>query len=161
MFGEILLVLVVIALLLIGLAGIFLPFLPGVPLAWLGIFIYSYAKDFRVISLKTVLIFLGLTALTLILDFVAPMIGAKKYHASKFGVLGSSLGLLVGLIVLGPIGIIAGPFVGALVGELAIGRKSQEAIHSAVGALIGFLAGSLIKLIVVLVMIGFFIASLF
>ncbi|MEK7641009.1 MAG: DUF456 domain-containing protein [Patescibacteria group bacterium] len=161
MLGEITLILVVIALLLVGLAGIFLPFLPGVPLAWLGIFIYAYAKDFTSISLKTVLIFLGLTAFTLVVDFAAPMIGAKKYHASKFGVLGSSIGLLIGLIVLGPIGIIAGPFLGALLGELAAGRKSQEAIHSAKGALIGFLAGSLIKMIIVLVMIGFFIAALF
>ncbi len=161
MLGEAILILVVVALLLIGLAGIFLPFLPGVPLAWLGIFIYAYAKDFTPISLKTVLIFLGLTAFTLVVDFAAPMIGAKRYHASKFGVLGSSLGLLLGLIILGPIGIIAGPFVGALLGELIAGRKSQEAIHSATGALIGFLAGSLIKLIIVLVMIGFFIATLF
>ncbi len=161
MIGEVVLILIVFALLLVGLAGIFLPFLPGVPLAWLGLFIYAYTKDFTPISLKTVLVFLGLTAFTLVVDFAAPMIGAKKYHASKFGILGSSLGLLAGLIVFGPIGIIAGPFLGALLGELAAGRQSREAIHSATGALVGFLAGSLIKMIIVLVMIGFFIASLF
>lgn len=161
MLGETLLVLAVFALFAIGLLGTFLPILPGVPLAWLGLFIYAYAKQFEPITLTTVLIFLGLTALTLVTDIIAPMIGAKRYHATRYGVIGSSLGLLFGIITLGPIGIVAGPFLGALIGEIAAGRKSQEAIHSAIGTFLGFLAGSLIKLIVILVMLGFFIAALF
>lgn len=161
MLGEILLVLVVLALFAIGFLGIFLPIVPGVALAWLGFFIYAIVQDFQTISLTTVLVFLGLTLFTWITDFLAPMIGAKKYHASRYGVIGSSLGLLIGVLILGPIGIIAGPFLGAIAGELAAGRKSQEALHSAIGTFIGFLAGSLVKLIVVMVMFGFFIASLF
>ncbi len=161
MFGEILLILMVLALFAVGFLGIFLPILPGVALAWLGLFIYAVTQNFEPISLTTVLVFLGLTLFTWITDFLAPMIGAKRYHASRYGVIGSSLGLLVGVLMLGPIGIIAGPFLGAIAGELAAGRKSQEAIQSAIGTFIGFLAGSLVKLVVVLVMFGFFIASLF
>lgn len=151
----------VLALFAVGFLGIFLPILPGVALAWLGLFIYAVTQNFEPISLTTVLVFLGLTLFTWITDFLAPMIGAKRYHASRYGVIGSSLGLLVGVLMLGPIGIIAGPFLGAIAGELAAGRKSQEAIQSAIGTFIGFLAGSLVKLVVVLVMFGFFIASLF
>lgn len=159
--GEILLVIIALILLASGLLGIFLPFVPGVPLAWLGLFIYSYSHQFEPISLTTILVFLGLTILTMAVDVIAPLIGAKKYHASRYGVLGSSIGLLLGMFVLGPIGIIAGPFLGALVGEFAAGKGSDQAFSSAIGTFLGFLAGSLIKLIVILVMIGFFIVSLF
>ncbi len=161
MVGEIILVLFTFFLFGVGFLGMFLPFIPGVPLAWLGMFIYAYVKHFEPISLTTVLVFLGLTLLTLVIDVVAPLIGAKRYHASKYGVAGSSLGLILGLIALGPLGIIVGPFVGAMIGEIAAGRRTQEAWHSAVGTFIGFLAGSLIKLIVILAMLGFFIVALF
>lgn len=161
MIGEIVLVLVAFTLFGVGFLGMFLPFIPGVPLAWLGFFIYAYAHQFEPISLTTVLVFLGLTLLTLVTDVVAPLIGAKRYHASKFGVAGSSLGLIFGLLTLGPLGIIAGPFLGAFIGEIAAGRRAAEAAHSAVGTFVGFLAGSLIKLIVILVMLGFFIVALF
>src|SRR3989344_993432 len=112
MLGEILLIMVVLALFAVGFLGIFLPIVPGVALAWLGLFIYAIVQDFQTISLTTVLIFLGLTLFTWITDFLAPMIGAKKYHASRYGVIGSSLGLLIGVLILGPIGIVAGPFLG-------------------------------------------------
>ncbi|MDO8466855.1 MAG: DUF456 domain-containing protein [bacterium] len=161
MIGEILLVLAVFALFAIGLLGTVLPILPGVPLAWLGLFIYAYVKHFEPISLTTILVSLGLTILTLITDIIAPLIGAKRYHATKYGVVGSSLGLLFGIFALGPLGVIVGPFLGALIGEVAAGRKSKDAIHSAMGTFLGFLAGSLIKLIVIFVMLGFFIVALF
>ncbi|MDP1718952.1 MAG: DUF456 domain-containing protein [bacterium] len=161
MIGEIILVLIVFALFAVGFLGMFLPFLPGVPLAWLGFFIYAYSHQFEPISLTTVLVFLGLTIITLITDIVAPLIGAKRYHASKFGFAGSSLGLIVGIIALGPLGIIIGPFIGAFIGEIAAGRRASEAAHSAIGTFIGFLAGSMIKLLVIMVMLGFFIVALF
>lgn len=161
MVPEIILVLAVFALFTAGTLGIFLPFVPGVPLAWLGFFIYAYSHSFETISLTTVLVFLGLTILTLITDIVAPIVGAKRYHASKFGIAGSSLGLILGIIALGPLGIIAGPFIGAFIGEIAAGRKANEAAHSALGTFIGFLAGSMLKLLVIMVMLGFFIVALF
>jgi len=144
-----------------GLVGVLLPVLPGVPLSWLGLFIYAIGTGFERISIATVVVFFILTVLTLALDFVAPMLGAKKYRASKFGVIGAFLGFTVGIFVLGFWGIILGPFVGALLGELIARRKPTQALGSALGAFIGFIAGTLFKIVVILVMFGFFIASLF
>ncbi len=148
-------------LLIAGLAGIILPVLPGVPLAWLGLFIYAIGTGFDRISITTTVVFSILMVLTLVLDIVAPMLGASKYKASKLGILGSFIGLMAGIIVFGFWGIILGPFIGALLGELAASKQPEQAFNSALGTLSGFLAGSLIKIVVVLTMAGFFIASLF
>jgi len=148
-------------LLIAGLAGIVLPILPGVPLAWLGFFVYAIGTGFDRISITTTVVFSILMVLTLVLDLVAPMLGASKYKASKLGILGSFIGLMAGVIAFGFWGIILGPFIGALLGELVARKQPEQAFKSALGTLLGFLAGSLIKIVVVLTMAGFFIASLF
>ena len=148
-------------LLIAGLAGIVLPVLPGVPLAWLGFFVYAIGTGFDRISITTTVVFSILMVLTLVLDLVAPMLGASKYKASKLGILGSFVGLMAGVIAFGFWGIILGPFIGALLGELVARKQPEQAFKSALGTLFGFLAGSLIKIVVVLTMAGFFIASLF
>ena len=159
--GTIALIILCSVLMVAGLVGVLLPVLPGVPLSWLGLFIYAIGTGFERISIATVVVFFILTVLTLALDFVAPMLGAKKYRASKFGVIGAFLGFTVGIFVLGFWGIILGPFVGALLGELIARRKPTQAFGSALGAFIGFVAGTLFKIVVILVMFGFFIVSLF
>lgn len=157
---NILILILSFLLIAVGLIGVILPFLPGVSLAWLGIFIYAYFTDFSVISLTAVLIFLGLTLFTFVVDWVSPLIGAKKYNASKYGVMGASLGFLFGVLVFGPLGIILGPLAGAFIGEMIAGKDPTKSFHSAWGVFVGFLAGSLIKIIIVLVMLGFFVAAL-
>lgn len=146
---------------IVGLLGVVLPVLPGIPLSWLGLFIYALATGYERISIATVIVFFLLTVLTLVLDFVAPMLGAKKYQASKLGIIGAFLGTVVGIFVLGFWGIIIGPLAGAFIGELIARGKPNQAFGSALGTFIGFIAGTLFKIIVILVMAGFFIASLF
>jgi len=148
-------------LMFVGLLGAILPFLPGVPLAWLGLFIYALVTDFEKISVATIVTFFVLTMLTLILDFVAPMLGAKKYRASKYGVIGAFVGFIIGIFVLGFWGIILGPLAGAFLGELISMRKPKQALGSALGAFVGFIVGTLFKIVLIFVMAGFFIASLF
>lgn len=157
MFGQIVTILLGFFLMTLGFAGVFLPFLPGAPIAWLGIFLYGYFTKFETISLAAILIFLGLVILTVVLDFIAPILGAKSYRASRYGIFGSFLGLLVGTFALGPIGIIVGPFVGAFLGELLSKKEPAQALKSSFGTLIGFLAGALIKTIIIFIMLGFFI----
>ena len=70
----------------VGFAGVFLPILPGVPLAWLGLFIFAIGTGFEKVSVLAVVIFFILMLFTLALDFLAPMLGAGKYKASKFGI---------------------------------------------------------------------------
>ncbi len=148
-------------LMMVGLLGVVLPILPGIPLSWLGLLIYAWGTGFERISITLVVVFFVLTVLTLVLDFVAPMLGAKKYGASKFAIFGAFLGFTVGIFVLGPWGIILGPFIGALLGEFMARGKPKEAVASAFGTFLGFVAGTLFKIIVILIMAGFFIASWF
>src|SRR3990167_6879607 len=123
---DILFLILSLLLMGIGLAGVFLPFLPGVPLAWLGMFLYSALTNFTIISKTAVFIFLGFTALTIVVDIIAPLIGAKKYEASKQGFLGASLGLVFGVWFFGPFGIILGPLLGAVTGEMLSGKNTGQ-----------------------------------
>ncbi|MDO8430271.1 MAG: DUF456 domain-containing protein [bacterium] len=161
MLAEILLISLSFAFILFGAIGVAVPLLPGVPMAWLGLLFFGYATDFSVITLKLILIFFIFTILTMVLDALMPVLGAKKYNASQYGILGSFLGFVIGIMFLGPIGIIVGPFAGVFIGEILSGRTQNEAIRSAKGALIGFLAGSAVKLALILVMLGFLIFALF
>jgi uncharacterized protein YqgC (DUF456 family) len=143
-----------------GFVGIFLPVLPGIPLAWLGLFIFAIGTGFEKVSVLVTVIFFIFMLFTLLLDFLAPMLGAGKYKASKFGIAGTFIGFIVGIIAFGFWGIILGPFIGAFLGELITRRPTGQALKSATGALIGFVAGSLFKVIYIFVLLGFFIYSL-
>lgn len=148
-------------LLLVGLVGVVMPYLPGIPIAWLGLFIYAIGTDWERISVTVIVVFAALTVLALLMDYIAPLLGAKKYKASKWGMIGASIGLFLGIIIFQMWGIIVGPLLGALIGELLSGKSAGEAFKVSLGTLIGFLFGSLMKIVLILVMAGFFIVSLF
>jgi uncharacterized protein YqgC (DUF456 family) len=148
-------------LVLAGLAGVFVPLLPGIPLAWAGLFIYAIGTGFERISVVTVVVFSVVMVLILVLDFLAPMLGAKKYRATKWGMLGAFLGSIAGIITLGPAGIILGPILGAFLFELLASKPPSGAFKSALGAALGFIAGALVKLVYLLILAGFIIASWF
>lgn len=157
---EIFLIILTFVLMLVGLLGVILPFLPGVPIAWVGLFIYAYFTEFNEISLTLVLVFLGLALLSMLIDFILPLLGAKTFNASRYGFLGACLGLVFGISV-GPFGLIVFPLIGAFLGELVAGKDSDKAFRSALGTFLGNLGGALIKITIILIMLGFFIASLF
>jgi uncharacterized protein YqgC (DUF456 family) len=144
-------------LLLAGVLGCFLPVLPGPPLAFVGLLLQQL-KSSPPFSTRFMVVFLLIAIAITILDYVIPVYGTKKFGGSKYGVWGSTLGLLVGLF-LGPIGIILGPFVGALIGELIAAADPAHALRAATGSFIGFLAGTFLKLIACLVMVGYWINS--
>lgn len=145
-----------------GALGVILPLLPGVPVSWLGLLLFAYATGFAVVTWKALILFLVLTVMTFALDFIAPLIGAKQYQASRYGIIGAILGFLFGFMILGPIGVFIGPLFGAMAGEVIYGGKSsEEAMLSSRGLLLGFLAGAAIKLSVVFVMLGYLIFALF
>lgn len=149
------------ALVLIGLVGVVLPLVPGIVFSWFGFLLFAYVTAFSEISLKLVLIFLALTALSVIFDAVAPLLGARKYRASKFGILGSFAGFLLGILFFGPLGIFLGPPIGAFLGEYLTGREPKEAMQSVRGTMLGFLAGTLVKIVIILIMLGFLVSALF
>lgn len=148
-------------LVLAGFIGCILPILPGPPLSFIALIILSYAKDWEPFSVTFLIVMGGLTGLATILDYVIPAAGAKKYGASKFGMWGSVLGLLIGLFVFPPFGMFIGGFVGAVVGELLAGREREKALRVGWGVFVGNLAGIGLKMAFCGVMIFFYIKEMF
>lgn len=146
---------------LISLIGTIFPIIPGIPLAWIGLLVYAAVTGFERISVVTTIVFLIVTLCTMAIGYFAPMLGAKKHKASPMGIFGSFMGLTFGVILFGFWGIIIGPFLGALLGELITRKTPEQALKSAFGAFIGFVTGTLLQIVVILIMAGFFIASLF
>ncbi len=147
-------------LMLIGLVGCILPLLPGTPLVFLGIFIYAWKTHFTIISWNLILIFLIITVISVLLDFIAGGIGSKKMKASKFGVIGAFFGAIAGFFF-APFGIIIGPPLGAFICELFSGKNALEASKASAGAILGILGGTLCKIVLSLIMIGLFTSQVF
>ena len=149
-------------LILIGLIGTILPFIPGVFIAWLGILIFALGTGFERISVLTTIIFFILMLLTLAFDLYVPMLMAKRFKANSWKrTLGGSLGSYLGRITMGSPGLIFGPFLGSILGELVDGWRHGQTVKMVLGIFLGIIAGILIKIIVVLIMLGFLIASWF
>lgn len=145
-------------LILAGIAGSILPFLPGLPVSYVGLFIFAWYTQFDLISVTSLIVFAALVALTVIFDVFAPALAAKGHKASGFGAAGAVIGTIGGVIVLGPIGIFLGPFIGAFVGELAnTGATTEHAFRVAWAAVIGMVLGSVFKLLVGLTMLIYFL----
>ena len=146
-----------LVIMLVGLAGTILPVLPGIVIIYFGYFLYGVLTSWRVYGAGTMVLWGAVTAATLVLDLVAPMLGARRFRSSILGMWGSLAGTLIGLILFGLPGLVAGTFVGAVVGELMARRSTLEALKCGKAALIGLLAGSLLKVVVGLIMVGAFV----
>ncbi len=147
----------VLVLMLVGLAGSVIPVIPGIPLIYLGYIIFGLASGWKFFGVGFMVFWGIVTLLMMSLDYYAGVIGAKRFGASTAGLWGSVFGGLLGIIFLGFIGIIVGPFLGAVFGELLSGKTSRSALRSGWGTFLGFLGGSLFKIIVGMVMIGVFV----
>jgi uncharacterized protein YqgC (DUF456 family) len=158
---EILWIIVCSLLMLVGLAGIILPYLPGLPMVWGGLLVYAITSQFQKVSIAAFVIFTVLTALTLLLDFLGPMIGLKKFQASKWSYLGSFIGFIVGVIFFNIWGVILGPLIGAFVVELIVRQNFVQSVKVTLGALLGQVLGNIIKIAIALAMIGYFVSSFF
>lgn len=143
---SIALIIIAIILLIAGIVGCIVPALPGVPLSYVALWLIRFTDKGDEISNRILIIWGIVTILVTILDYVIPVWGTKRFGGSKWGVLGSTIGLIAGLF-LGPWGVIVGPFVGAVVFELLGGKPSREAIRAGWGSFIGLLSGTIIKLI--------------
>ena len=142
------LILLVLGLLLclIGIVGSFIPIIPGPVTAWLGILLLNLTSVVE-FNLNFVLITLTVAISVGILDYIIPILGVKKMGGTRSGQIGTTVGLILALIILGPIGIIIGPFLGALLGEMSANKSFQDSIKPAFGSFVGVIAGSVIKLL--------------
>ncbi|MBP2831735.1 DUF456 domain-containing protein [Aquimarina sp. U1-2] len=144
----------------LGIIGSFLPVLPGPFTSWIGLLILHFTT--AVTQNWTFLgITLGVSILVWILDYIVPALGTKKFGGTKYGIVGSSLGLVVGILFLGPFGIIIGPFAGAFIGEfIKDSSDTAKATKAAFGSFIGFLAGTFLKFIVSVTFLILFIREI-
>lgn len=148
-----------VALVLIGFVGIVMPALPGHILIFAGLLLAALADHFTRVGpwMLTVIGLIGATSY--VVDFMAAAVGVKRLGASRRAMTGAALGTFAGL-VFGLPGIVIGPFVGALVGELTVHRDWKRAGRAGVAAWIGFAIGTAVKVALAFVMVGIFIAAL-
>ncbi len=148
------LVIVVSALLMLaGLAGAVLPVIPGPALVLTGALLYAWHGDFASISWGVLALLAALTALSFVLDWAASIIGARASGAGRWGIIGSCIGACAGFIIANVAGAVIGMFAGACVFELARGRDLRTSLKVGFGTFVGFLAGTVGKVILTLAMI--------
>lgn len=160
---EIFLLVLAALLIVTGIVGSVLPVLPGPPLAYAGVLVAHFSgPDHRI--WWPILVVLGIiTLVILVLDYVMPSMGTKYFGGTKYGSWGSTIGLLVGVFTvwLGPWGIIIGPFLGAFIGELIYGQRTEDALRAATGSFLGFLGGAFMKVMLCLILLLVYFSSLF
>ena len=160
MSADVLLYLLAALLVLGGIAGSVLPALPGVPMVFAGLLVAAWAGDFTRVGVVTLVLLGLLTLASFAIDFAATALGAKRVGATKLAVVGAALGTLAGLF-LGIPGLILGPFVGAVAGELLSHGQVQQATRAGVATWVGLLFGTLAKLALVFTMLGVFAFAYF
>ena len=149
-----------VVLILVGVAGVILPALPGLPLVFVGMLVAAWAGDFQRIGAVPLVILGLLTLLSVVADFVATAAGAKRVGAGPLAVWGAALGTFAG-IFFGPLGLLAGPFLGALLGELWHTRALRRATHVGLATWLGLLLGTVLKLALAFAMLGLFVLAWF
>jgi uncharacterized protein len=147
-------------LILAGLAGTILPALPGLPLMFAGMLLAAWADGFREIGGWTLGLLAVLTLVSVGVDVMATALGARRVGASKLAMLGAAIGTLVGGIVFSLPGLILGPFLGAVAGELIHGKQLHEASKVGAGTWIGLALGTALKLALAFAMLGIFAFAL-
>lgn len=147
-----------VLLVLVGLAGVIMPALPGVPVVFLGLLLAAWADGFQRVGWIPLVILAFLTILTFVVEVVVTGHGARRTGASGKAVFGATVGTVVG-IFFGIPGLIAGPFIGAVAGEFLATRDLARAGKAGVGTWLGLAFGIVVKVALVFTMIGIFIAA--
>ncbi len=149
---------IAVILVVVGLAGAVLPALPGVPLVFAGLLLAAWAGGFEDVGAVTLTVLGVITLLTVLVDFWASAVGAKRVGASRKALVGAVVGTFAGMFF-GLLGVFAGPFIGAVVGELLHQRRLggvRQAARVGFGTWVGVVLAVGLKLMAVFAMIGIF-----
>jgi uncharacterized protein YqgC (DUF456 family) len=154
---DILLLILGLACIITGLIGSFLPVLPGPSVSWVGLALLYFTKavpaNYWILGIA-----LLITAVISVLDYVIPAKGTKRFGGSSYGIWGTNIGLVVGILAPIPFGFLIGPFIGALIGELIYDFKDHNrALKAAAGSFVGFLASSFMKFVICVMYLGLFV----
>ena len=130
-------------LIIAGFIGSFLPVIPGPPLSYVGLLALQLTSS-HPFSLQFLIIWALVVGVLMVLDNVIPAYGTKKFGGSAYGIWGCIIGIFIGFFF-PPVGLVAGPLIGAFVGELVGGKNSDQALRSAWGSFVGFLVSTVLK----------------
>jgi uncharacterized protein YqgC (DUF456 family) len=155
---TVLLWILAVAMVVVGLIGVVMPALPGHMLILAGLIVGAWAEGFTRVGVWTLVVLAVIALASYGVDFVAVALGAKHLGASPRAMTGAALGTLAGLFF-GLPGVIVGPFVGAVIGELTTNRDVVKAGKSGVAAWIGFAIGTAVKVAIAFLMIGIFLVA--
>jgi uncharacterized protein YqgC (DUF456 family) len=168
---ELAIIIIGIILIIIGFIGSILPALPGPPLAFGGLLLLLLNKPVKLEMAENNyvwLIILGIVTIFItVVDYYMPIWGTKKFGGTKAGARGSTIGLIVAVILtfytagIAAILILAGPFVGAYLGEKQSGQSKEVALKSAKGSFLGFIAGTFMKVVMVVLIAIYFAYLMF
>lgn len=156
---DILLVILSLLGVIVGLLGAVLPALPGPPLSFLGVLLLWFHNDYE-IGTTTLLIFAAFAILVTILDYVMPIWFTKKTGGTKAGMWGAGIGMFLGLFF-SPWGLLLGPFLGALIGELYAGTHTNRALSVSFMTFVAFMLTTGIKVLYSLAALLFVVGTLF
>jgi uncharacterized protein YqgC (DUF456 family) len=156
---DTLLLVIGIIIMLVGILGCFLPLLPGPPLCYVALLLQQLRTDVP-FTAKFLWIWGGITVVVTALDYIIPIYGTRRFGGTKYGVWGCMIGLIAGFWM-GPLGIIIGPFAGAFVGEMVASKNSDHALRAAWGSFVGFLLGTVLKLVMCSIMAWYLIKIIF
>lgn len=155
---DYLLIAIAIVLLFVGIIGCFVPVIPGPPFSFFSLLLLQFTR-WGHFSTSFLVIMALLAVAVVVLDYLVPAWGTKKFGGTKRGTWGATIGVFVGMFF-GPICIVLFPFIGAFIGEYTGDAKSDQALHAAFGSFIGILTGIVLKLMVSGVMAYYFVAEL-
>lgn len=147
-------------LVVIGLAGMLLPIIPGAPILFVGLLTAAWADDFANVGFWTLALLGILAVLTYVVDLLAGAFGVKRFGASPRAMIGAAVGTFLGLFF-GLVGVVIGPFVGACIGELMTTRDLETAGRAGIGATLGLALGAAAKLALAFMMLGIFAVAQF
>lgn len=150
---------IAVLLILIGLAGVLLPALPGVPLIFFGILLAAWIDDFQRISGLMIIVMALLAVSAVLIDYVASTVSAQRAGASRQGVIGAFLGTVLGIIV-GLWGLLFMPLIGAVMGEFMAHRDIFRAGKIGMATWVGLFIAAVVKLAIAFTMIGIFAMAL-
>ncbi|MEX2468191.1 MAG: DUF456 domain-containing protein [Pseudohongiellaceae bacterium] len=146
-------------LIAIGLAGVVVPILPGIPMMFAGMWLVAWVQDFVHIGPVTLWVLAILTVLSVVVDLLASVFGAQRVGASRGGLLGAAIGTVVGLFF-GLPGILLGPLVGAVAGELLYRPGLKSATRVGLATWAGIIVGAVFKVAIAFIMLGLFAFAL-
>ncbi|MHB8127292.1 MAG: DUF456 domain-containing protein [Desulfitobacteriaceae bacterium] len=145
-----------IILFIAGLLGTILPVLPGAILIYGGMLLYGFMTQFAKLDAYFFLLQALVLVLIFVIDFLASAISTRHFGGSKLAAWGAVIGTILGLFFLGPLGIVIGPFFGAVAAELLRGTEIHQSIRVGFGSLVGILGGTVVKFCAEILMIVYF-----